>query len=117
MKVKDLIQQVEYLMGRQPERYMMQLINDALIDIGSTKQHLLEEKKILDSDKVTKTEHKLIKLLDKLANKIVKAREEIEFYKNHDECPTCNQKISEDLKQSIEDVRFENKLLICEKSN
>ena len=34
-----------------------------------------EEKKILDSDKVTKTEHKLIKLLDKLANKIVKAIE------------------------------------------
>jgi hypothetical protein len=27
MKVKDLIQQVEYLMGRQPERYMMQMIH------------------------------------------------------------------------------------------
>ena len=52
MKVKKVIEQVEHIFGRQSEGYMMQLINDALLDIGSTKQHLLEEKSIhLDEDK------------------------------------------------------------------
>ena len=44
MKVKKIIEQVEHIFGRQPEGYIFQLINDALLDIGSTKQHLLEEK-------------------------------------------------------------------------
>ena len=46
MKVKKVIEQVEHLFGRQPEGYMIQLINDALLDIGSTKQHLLEDVKM-----------------------------------------------------------------------
>ena len=46
MTVKDIIQQIEKQFGRQPEKYMFQLINDALLDIGSTKQHLVEEKKM-----------------------------------------------------------------------
>ena len=46
MKVKKVIEQVEHLFGRQSEGYIMQLINDALIDIGSTKQHLVEEMKL-----------------------------------------------------------------------
>ena len=45
MKVKDLIQQVEYLMGRQPERYMMQLINDGLMDMSAKIQHHTAQKK------------------------------------------------------------------------
>ena len=46
MKVKRVIEQIEHIFGRQSEGYMLQLINDALLDIGSTKQHLLEEKAI-----------------------------------------------------------------------
>ena len=45
MKVKSLIQQVEYLIGRQPEQYMMQLINDALMDMSSKIQHYSTQKK------------------------------------------------------------------------
>ena len=45
MEVKNLIQQVEYLMGRQPERYMMQLINDALMDMSAKIQHYSSQKK------------------------------------------------------------------------
>ena len=41
MKVKELIQQVEHLMGRQPEGYMLRLINDGLLDIGATKKEYL----------------------------------------------------------------------------
>ena len=44
MKVKDLIQQVEYTMGRQPEQYMLQLINDALMDMSSKIQSYKTEK-------------------------------------------------------------------------
>ena len=45
MNVKNLIQQVEYLMGRQPEQYMIQLINDALMDMSSKIQHYSTQKK------------------------------------------------------------------------
>ena len=52
MKVKRVIEQIEHIFGRQSEGYMLQLINDALLDIGSTKQHLLEEKTMhLEEDK------------------------------------------------------------------
>ena len=44
MKVKDLIQQIEYTMGRQPEKYLVQLINDALMDMSSKIQHYTTEK-------------------------------------------------------------------------
>ena len=46
MKVKRVIEQIEHIFGRQTEGYMMQLINDALLDISSTKQHLIEDKKL-----------------------------------------------------------------------
>ena len=52
MKVRRVIEQIEHIFGRQSEGYMLQLINDALLDIGSTKQHLLEEKTMhLEEDK------------------------------------------------------------------
>ena len=35
MEVKDVISQVESLFGRKPNRYLMQLINDGLMDIAS----------------------------------------------------------------------------------
>ena len=44
MKVKELIQQIEYTMGRQPEQYMIQLINDALMDMSGKVQHYTTEK-------------------------------------------------------------------------
>ena len=39
LTVKDVILQIEHSLGRQPEKYMLRLINDALLDIGSKKQH------------------------------------------------------------------------------
>ena len=39
MTVKQIIQQVEKIFGRQPEGYMYQLINDSLDDISSKKQN------------------------------------------------------------------------------
>ena len=39
MTVKDIIQQVEIILGRQPAKYIMRLINDGLNEIGADKQH------------------------------------------------------------------------------
>ena len=33
MKVKDIVSQLEKNMGRQPEGYIMRLINDGLLDM------------------------------------------------------------------------------------
>ena len=38
MKPKELIQQIEHLMGRQPEGYMIRLMNDGLLDMASKKK-------------------------------------------------------------------------------
>tara|TARA_R100001530_G_scaffold85101_1_gene59288 strand:- start:25 stop:309 length:285 start_codon:yes stop_codon:yes gene_type:complete len=46
MKVKNVIEQVEHIVGRQPENYTIQLINDALEEIGITKQHRKKQIKI-----------------------------------------------------------------------
>ena len=35
MEVKEVISQIESLFGRKPNRYLMQLINDGLMDIAS----------------------------------------------------------------------------------
>ena len=39
MTVKNIIDQVEKMFGRLPEKYMLQLINDALDDIAANKRN------------------------------------------------------------------------------
>ena len=39
MTAKNIIEQIEKIFGRQPEKYMFQLINDALDDIASHKRN------------------------------------------------------------------------------
>ena len=38
MTANDIIQQIEKVFGRQPQGYMIRLINDALIEMSSKKQ-------------------------------------------------------------------------------
>ena len=38
MTPNEAIQQIEYLMGRQPQAYMIRLMNDAFLDMGGKKQ-------------------------------------------------------------------------------
>ena len=38
MTPDDIIQQAEHILGRQPQGYMIQLLNDGLIEIAGTKQ-------------------------------------------------------------------------------
>ena len=46
MKVKDVISQIEMNMGRQPEGYIMRLLNGALLDIGAERQHKVDDVKM-----------------------------------------------------------------------
>ena len=46
LKVKDVIQQIEKSFGRQPESYLLQLVNDCLLDISEKKQHHKKEEKL-----------------------------------------------------------------------
>ena len=39
MTVKNVIEQIEALYGRQSHEYVKQLINDALLDLAAKKQH------------------------------------------------------------------------------
>ena len=43
MTIKNIIDQVELLYGRQSHAYITQLVNDALLDISSKKQHYTKE--------------------------------------------------------------------------
>ena len=45
MKVRDIIGQLESLFGRKPEKYMMRLINDALLEMSSKKRAYKRHKK------------------------------------------------------------------------
>ena len=45
MTVKNIIDQVEQSYGRNSHKYIMQLINDALLDIGSKKKHYVVDVK------------------------------------------------------------------------
>ena len=46
MTIKNIIDQVELLYGRQSHTYIMQLVNDAMLDIASKKQHYVKEVKV-----------------------------------------------------------------------
>ena len=46
MKVKNVIEQIERIFGRQPEQYMIQLIEDAMMDIASNRRYLKEDVKM-----------------------------------------------------------------------
>lgn len=69
----------------------------------------LLEKQISDEDDSENKYYKLNELHKKLKNRISEAKEEIEFYSNHDNCPTCSQEISADIKQE-HIVKYNNKI-------
>ena len=46
MTVKNVIEQIEHLYGRQAEGYMMRLINDALLEISAKKHHFTQRDKM-----------------------------------------------------------------------
>lgn len=52
MTVKELINQIEHLYGRQPHMYIKRLINDGLLDMSAEIQHYkASAKEVLETDK------------------------------------------------------------------
>ena len=53
LTVQNIKEEIEYTMGRQPEKYIIRLVNDALLDIGSKKQHYTASAKrdLIDKDR------------------------------------------------------------------
>jgi DNA repair exonuclease SbcCD ATPase subunit len=61
-----------------------------------------------DIEAVKKKKKKLEQFEYKLQDKISKLEQEIEFYSNHDDCPTCKQNIDENFKCDIVDKKQTN---------
>jgi DNA repair exonuclease SbcCD ATPase subunit len=70
--------------------------NSNISNINSKIRELLGT--ITDKDEVTEKRSSFSDAQRKLLTKISRAKEEILFYSDHSNCPTCNQSISEDLK-------------------
>ena len=62
MTVKNIIDQIEQIFGRQPEKLMIQLVNDALIEISGEARHYT---------KVSKTDLVTYQRWYALANKMI----------------------------------------------
>ena len=44
MTVKNMFSQLEKMFGRNSEAYLIQVINDGLVDIANKKQHYIKSK-------------------------------------------------------------------------
>ena len=55
-------------------------------------------KKTVKKDEVTKLIQKMTKYRHQIEAKVALINQDVEFFKNHDHCPTCTQVIDEDLK-------------------
>lgn len=55
---------------------------------------------LVDSSSQDKKLNKLTTLESKLEDRLLKLKKEIEFFSNHDNCPTCKQHINEDFKNN-----------------
>jgi len=51
-----------------------------------------------DFDSCTSKKTKLVNLTTKLLDRVKKAKDEIDFYENHDTCPTCSQNLTNEIK-------------------
>lgn len=70
----------------------------------NTQVHNLSEQ-IADKDSVSKKKKKIEQLEYKLKDKIASLEKEIQFYDNHDNCPTCKQDIDHEFKCSTVDSK------------
>ena len=65
-----------------------------------------------DFETIAKRQQKLTTIKTKLLDKIKRARDEIKFYEENDTCPTCNQSLSQDVKNEHIEKRSGNILEI-----
>ena len=65
MKVKKVIEQIEHIFGRQPEGYIMRIINDGLLDIAAERQHKVDDEKtdLVEDKRWYEIEDKMIDII------------------------------------------------------
>mgnify|MGYP003122295885 CR=1 FL=1 len=90
MNKKNKIDEIELKIGEMNEN-IQALEND---------KGLLSEKKSLLNDPQER-HRKLQTYSEKFAEQLKKIRKELDFYENHDDCPTCKQGIPHDFKEEI----------------
>jgi DNA repair exonuclease SbcCD ATPase subunit len=98
---KELIAQKE-LKVQELEADCCQL-NVGISGYQSQVDELLEQ--IADEDKVSKRKNKIIEMGSALNERIRALKKEIDFFNNHDECPTCKQEIDPDYKGDVVEKR------------
>jgi DNA repair exonuclease SbcCD ATPase subunit len=74
----------------------IKLENDQVVELMVQVQDL--QKQISDQQMVKGKQHKLEVLKGQIENKINKLEKDIEFFENHDNCPTCRQEIDNQFK-------------------
>ena len=79
------------------------LLNIGISGYQSQVDELLEQ--IADEDKVSKRKNKIIEMGSALNERIRALKKEIDFFSNHDECPTCKQEIDPDYKGGVVEKR------------
>ena len=68
-------------------------------------EELLAE--VADEDKVSKRKNKIIEMGSTLNERVRTLKKDIEFFNNHDDCPTCKQGIDPDFKATVVEKRTE----------
>ena len=66
---------------------------------GVTSQIETLSQEVEDSEKVSLKKNKLVQMESELENKIKKFKKEINFFHDHDNCPTCRQSIDHNFKE------------------
>jgi DNA repair exonuclease SbcCD ATPase subunit len=79
-------------------------------NIGLITKHIVSlQKSILDEEKVQDKSTKLIQLESKLESRLKKLDKDIKFYEENDSCPTCQQVITEEVKESHSATHLQDK--------
>ena len=82
----------------------LQIALDALSDVNTTIRNIQDS--IADQEQVRQKQKKISKLQDLAVSKLAKVQDEVDFFENNDDCPTCRQEIQKTFKdKSIEDKK------------
>lgn len=74
--------------------------NGIIVDIQTYKERLRKTKaKLLDETKLRERSKKLARIENSLETKLTTARKHVDLYQTRDQCPTCEQSISDDFKK------------------
>ena len=95
---KNYIKKLEEDKKKKTDQLEKDIEENVLLKECLEKVVLLEKRKIEDRDIVGTKLAKVRTLREKLYNKKDKCAEEIKFYEDHNECPTCDQTLNEETK-------------------